>query len=237
MTTKRLTTSKPDSTRQSAHHVAPDQGVSNDVGIANAAVTNEELADLGVEPERSAGRHWLKYAGIGAPRASKGSQEETNPDNVTSLGSLEAEVMGILWEIGRPATGMEVMETTLYKRRAHDQEPPSFSSIATTLRRLTTKGLLETRKNETRTPLYWPKVERERMAARILNNVSQTLLGSSLHDLLPKLIGRSPSPASSPDEEENLQRLMEALEQVAETDRAAAPATNATSEQAEPRHQ
>ena len=137
---------------------------------------------------------------------------------MTSLGSLEAELLGILWEIGRPATSMEVMETCLYKRRAQGQEPAAFATVATTLRRLTGKGLLSSQKNEARTPVYWPTVGREQMAARILNNVSQTLLGTSLHGLLPKLIGRSPIDAGSADEQKELQLLMDALELVAKTD-------------------
>ena len=56
------------------------------------------------------------------------------------------------------------------------------------------------------------------MAARILNNVSQTLLGSSLHGLLPKLIGRSSAEQGSDEGQKELQLLMDALEQVAKTD-------------------
>lgn len=129
--------------------------------------------------------------------------------------------MGYLWEIGHPATGMEVAEVSLYKRRARGAEPTSFSSINTTLRRLAEKGLLSSQKNETRTPYYTPIVGREEMAARILNNVSVTLLGQPLHGLIPRLIGnlkRPPRSSQDTQEQENLRRLMQALQEVAHPD-------------------
>lgn len=180
------------------------------------------------------GRHWLKYAGIGASRQKRAGDAQAPGEDVTSLGSLEAELLGLLWEIGRPATSMEVMEDSLYKRRAQGQEPASFATIATTLRRLTSKGLLSSRKNEARTPLYWPTVGREQMAARILNNVSQTLLGTSLHGLLPKLIGRVKSEpgltAGDGAEEQELKCLMQALELAAQNAPQRKPDEERTSE-------
>jgi len=169
------------------------------------------------------GRHWPKYAGIGESRQNRGGSPPAAGENITSLGSLEAELLGILWEIGRPATGMEVMEVSLYSRCAQGQEPAAFATIATTLRRLAGKGLLGSQKNDSRSPLYWPKVGREQMAARLLNKVSQTLLGTSLHGLLPKLIGRSPEEAGSTEEGKEIQMLMDALEQVAKADAAELP--------------
>lgn len=183
------------------------------------ATPASEEADLeDTSPAVPEGRHWLKYAGIGGHRRKPTAAAPPSGEEVTSLGSLEAEILGLLWEIGRPATSMEVMETSLYRRRALGEEPASFATIATTLRRLNGKGLLETKKNEARTPVYWPTVGREQMAARILNNVSQTLLGTSLHGLLPKLIGRvqAQTITGGIGDEQELQRLMQALEQVAD---------------------
>ena len=170
------------------------------------------------DPAGPDSRHWLKYAGIGGRRQKPPGDASALGEDVTSLGSLEAEVLGLLWEIGQPATGMEVMEASLYKRRAQGLEPAAFATVATTLRRLTGKGVLHSQKNGARTPVYWPTVGREQMAARILNNVSQTLLGTSLHGLLPKLIGRSSKENGNPEEEKELQQLMDALEQVAKAD-------------------
>jgi predicted transcriptional regulator len=166
------------------------------------------------------GVNWLRYAGVGPARArSGGKKEKISGENVTSLGGFEAEVMGILWEIGDSATAMEVMETSLYRRRSQGLEPASFATIATTLRRLADKGLLRTEKGDTRTPYYAPTVGREEMAARILNNVSVTLLGQTLHGLIPRLVGGI-KPAGrgakeQADAPQDIERLKQALQDAA----------------------
>lgn len=168
------------------------------------------------------GVNWLKYAGIGPSREQgRDPSRKVSGDEVNSLGSLEAEVMGILWEIGRPAGSMEVAEIALYKRRAQGDEPASFSTIATTLRRLADKGLLKVSKgDQQRTPFYAPTVGREEMAARILNNVSVKLLGRPLVGLLPRLVGgMSPSKAAVKqgiEDDPSLNHLLKALEDAAE---------------------
>lgn len=168
------------------------------------------------------GVNWLKYAGIGPSREQgRDVTKKVSGEEVNSLGSLEAEVMGILWEIGRPAGSMEVAEIALYKRRAQGDEPASFSTIATTLRRLADKGLLKvTKGDQQRTPFYAPTVGREEMAARILNNVSVKLLGRPLVGLLPRLVGgMNPAKAAAKqgaDDDQSLNQLLKALEDVAE---------------------
>lgn len=183
-----------------------------------AEVDQSEVAPPETDAPALVRRHWLKYTGIGGRKQKQAGNSSGQGEDVTSLGSLEAEILGLLWEIGRAATSMEVMETSLYRRRAQGQEPASFATIATTLRRLTGKGLLSSQKNEARTPVYWPTVGREQMAARILNNVAQTLLGTSLHSLLPKLIGEYRSGRENAEEDVELQRLMKELEQIATAD-------------------
>ena len=167
--------------------------------------------------EGAGGLRWLKYTGIGGRGKSGPAGPGLTGPAITSLGSLEAEVLGVLWEIGHPATGMEVMERSLYKRRARGEEPTAFATIATTLRRLTQKGLLTAEKNAQRTPVYAPTVGREEMAARVLNNVSETLLGRPLHALLPRLAGAlPPGPAESPSPEgASLPQLLQALHDLA----------------------
>ena len=174
--------------------------------------------------ERGVGR--LKYAGVGPPRAPEPRAKLSGAD-VTALGSLEAEILGLLWRIGRPATGMEVMEASLYARRAQGQEPASFATIATTLRRLAEKGVLLSEKagrgekGASRTPVYTPLVGREEMAARILDNVSRTLLGQPLHGLLPRLLGglrgdrQGRKTTEDARESEEVRRLLRALEEAA----------------------
>ena len=104
------------------------------------------------------------------------------------------------------------------KTRSQDQELIAFSTINTTLRHLTEKGLLIGQKGDARTVYYMPTLSREEMAARILNNVSETLLGHSLHGLIPKFIGSLKQHAMAPDgatEQEEITRLMQALEEAA----------------------
>jgi predicted transcriptional regulator len=159
------------------------------------------------------GVQWLKYAGIG-PARTRGREASTrlSGEEVTSLGSLEAELLGVLWEIGRPASGMDVMERSLYKRRALGQEPAAFATIATTLRRMTDKGLLECQKNDQRTPFYVPTTGRELMAARILNNVCEKLLGESLGALLPRMMDALD--AKSGESDELVTTLLSAIAQI-----------------------
>lgn len=192
-------------------------------------IREEEEREALAEPSEVAqGHHWLRHFGVSTSRrmeaGAKNSSKKIFGSDVTSLGSLEAEILGLLWEIGKPANGMDVAEAALYRRRSQGQEPIAFSTVNTTLRRLTDKGLLASQKGEARTPYYTPTVGREEMAARILNNVSQTLLGRSLHGLIPKLGGglKQNVPDSTAEQEE-LARLMQALEQAAQPPPASLP--------------
>jgi predicted transcriptional regulator len=195
----------------------------NTVTEGGAAQSAEILPDPtpGATPS-ARGVSWLRYAGVGPARRPAGQPaQKISGADVTSLGSLEAEVMGLLWELGRPANGMEVAEASLYKRRAQGQQPIAFATVNTTLRRLADKGLLVGEKHETRTPYYSPTVGREEMAARILNNVSVTLLGQTFYGLIPRLTGSlKPRKGHSEDaaEQIDLFRLMQALETAAGTE-------------------
>jgi predicted transcriptional regulator len=194
----------------------------NSMGRINALEQQSAAKEGGVQ--------WLRHAGVGPGRRPGGRNAagKISGEAVTSLGSLEAEIMGLVWEIGRPVHAMEVAEVALYKRRGQGQEPIAFSTVATTLRRLSEKGLLTVGKKtdipdagsrrEMRTPYYEPTVGREEMAARILDNVSRTLLGASLHTLIPKLTGDLKQGKGDTDEQERLSRLMHALEQAAQAD-------------------
>jgi predicted transcriptional regulator len=190
-------------------------------GSAQSADSTPDSGGQGAKTPAARGVSWLRYAGVGPARRPAGQPaQKISGTDVTSLGSLEAEVMGLLWELGRPANGMEVAEASLYKRRSQGQQPIAFATVNTTLRRLADKGLLVSEKHETRTPYYAPTVGREEMAARILNNVSVTLLGQTLHGLIPRLMGNlKPRQAQQedPSEQEHLQRLMQALEDAADT--------------------
>jgi predicted transcriptional regulator len=182
------------------------------------------------EQPQEGGVQWLRHAGVGPVRRPSGpgrnAAGKISGEAVTSLGSLEAEIMGLVWEIGRPVHAMEVAEASLYRRRGQGLEPIAFATVSTTLRRLSDKGLLSVgrkpgedvslSKREARTPYYTPTVGREEMAARILDNVTRTLLGHSLHALIPMLAGGVKRGKEDTEEQERLQRLMQALEQAAQ---------------------
>jgi hypothetical protein len=75
-------------------------------------------------------------------RESKAGVGSATGEPVTSLTGLEAEVMGAVWDMGRPVHGMEVAEVLLYARRGQGLEPILFQTVSTTLRRLAEKGVL-----------------------------------------------------------------------------------------------
>jgi predicted transcriptional regulator len=184
-----------------------------------SAVSDEKT--LGADKDKDGrGVSHLRHTGVGPRRAYGAASEKISGDAVTSLGSLEAELMGVLWEIGHASNSMEVAEAALYKRRGQGQKPISFATVTTTLRRLMDKGVLAMAKTEGRTPFYTPTVGREEMAARILNNVSQTLLGQPLFDLIPRLAESrertGQTPAAEADQDE-IGRLMQALQEAART--------------------
>ena len=192
--------------------VPPQRPASGEVPGTETAHTASQ-PEAASEPAQAHGVKWLRHTGVGPARKATGKPANSIVGaSVTALGSLEAEIMGILWEIGRPANGMEVAEASLYRRRAQGQEPIAFATVNTTLRRLADKGVLTSRKGGTRTPYYAPTVERMDMAARILNNVSQTLLGKPLHDLMPRFVGDSgQEPIRADAGQREIAELMNAL--------------------------
>lgn len=215
---------RPPKNRQpSDQTMVESEGLDPDAPLAHFGTSDEHSTQVGPgNSPAEQGLRWLKYAGVGPGRTHDKQKSKLSGVDVTSLGSLEAEIMGVLWEIGQPSSGMEVMEASLYKRRAQGQEPIAFATIATTLRRLSDKGLLLSQKKDARTPIYTPTVGRAEMTARILNNVSVTLLGQPLSGLIPRLAGNltrgvSPkSPQASILEEEEMQRLLQALQEVSD---------------------
>jgi predicted transcriptional regulator len=141
---------------------------------------------------------------------------------VTSLTGLEAEVMGAVWDLGRPVHSMEVSEALLYSRRGRGLEPVPFQTVSTTLRRLAEKGVLRVvgrpggpgpmSGQAARTPHYEATAGREEMAARMLDNASRTLLGRSLAALIPRLTGSAGEGELGAGDRDRLQRLVDALE-------------------------
>ena len=126
--------------------------------MARKSSDNEEYEEEGAGPHVR--RRWFKYAGI-KPERSRGRVKSPG-EEVASLSNLEAEAMDILWDLGRPASAMEVLEFSLYKRREQGEEPVSFPALQSTLRRLAEKNILGSDRDDYRTIRYAPTVRPRR---------------------------------------------------------------------------
>lgn len=96
------------------------------------------------------------------------------------LGELEAHVMQIVWQ-QKKATVKDVFIELYPKRRL------AYTTIMTVMRRLAEKGVLE-QDRSTKTYLYTPKIDQERMAFSIVENVLSKVMGGSSIDLLIGII-------------------------------------------------
>jgi len=102
-----------------------------------------------------------------------------------SLGELEAQIMDIVWELNRPVTTTDVF------RVMYDRRTLSYSTIMLTMAKLSKKGiLLQQRTGERKKDafLYTSQVGREEMAQRLMEDIAQKLLHSSLAEAIPKVI-------------------------------------------------
>ncbi|MBE0446711.1 MAG: BlaI/MecI/CopY family transcriptional regulator [Actinobacteria bacterium] len=99
------------------------------------------------------------------------------------LGELEACIMQIIWQRGR-VTVKDVFIDIYPKRRL------AYTTIMTVMRRLTEKGILE-QDRSTRTYFYTPKVDQEKMALVIVENVLNKVVSGSPVDLLISIIDSS----------------------------------------------
>ena len=105
--------------------------------------------------------------------------------NGQSLGELEAQILDIVWELDRPVTTTDVF------RVMYDRRTLSYSTIMLTMAKLAKKGILaQTRTGERKKDafIYTSEVGREEMAQRLMEDIAQKLLHSSLEDALPKVI-------------------------------------------------
>jgi hypothetical protein len=113
---------------------------------------------------------------------------------------------------------VEVAEASLYKRHGSGQEPIGFSTINTSLQRLSAKEIPAIAKDPTikergsRTPYFSPTVSRDEMAVRILGHVSRPLLGRTICAQL-RLLECPDRVAVGSDERESPSRLRRAPEE------------------------
>ena len=90
------------------------------------------------------------------------------------LTRAEMEVMNVLWDASHALTVNEIVE-------GYTEPRPAYTTVATFLKILEAKGYVEhKRKEETgRTFYYSPMLSREKYIAHVVNDVKDTLFGSS----------------------------------------------------------
>lgn len=102
-----------------------------------------------------------------------------------SLGELEAQILDIVWELDRPVTTTDVFRVMYHRREL------SYSTIMLTMAKLAKKGILSQDRTGDRKKdafIYSPQVGREEMAQRLMEDIAQRLLHTSLAEALPKVI-------------------------------------------------
>ena len=99
------------------------------------------------------------------------------------LTRAEMEVMNVLWDASHALTVNEIVE-------GYAEPRPAYTTVATFLKILEAKGYVEhKRKEETgRTFYYSPMLSREKYIAHVVNDVKDTLFGSSAGSLCSFLI-------------------------------------------------
>jgi predicted transcriptional regulator len=104
-----------------------------------------------------------------------------------SLGELEAQILDIVWELNRPVTTTDVF------RVMYDRRPLSYSTIMLTMAKLAKKGILTQERTGDRKKdafIYTSQVGREEMAKRLMEDIADKLLHTSLVDAIPRVTTR-----------------------------------------------
>ena len=99
------------------------------------------------------------------------------------LTRAEMDVMNVLWDAQRALTVNEIVE-------GYAEPRPAYTTVATFLKILEAKGYVEhKRKEETgRTFYFSPMLSREKYIAHVVNDVKDTLFGSSAKSFCSFLI-------------------------------------------------
>ena len=116
------------------------------------------------------------------------------------LTRAEMDVMNVLWDAPQALTVNEIVE-----RYAEPQ--PAYTTVATFLKILEAKGYVEHRRKEGtgRTFYYSPMLSREKYITHVLNDVKDSLFGSSTKRLSSYLI------QSEDLSDEDLHEIMEMI--------------------------
>ena len=116
------------------------------------------------------------------------------------LTKAEMEIMNVLWDEGKAMTTHEII--------GHYPEPrPAYSTIATFLKILTTKGFIQPKKQEGggKTFVFRPLISREAYTHRVMKEVKSTFFAGSFKSMLSFFAQQEEV------SEEDLQEIMELI--------------------------
>ncbi len=99
---------------------------------------------------------------------------------ISSLGDLEADVMSVVWELGR-ATVQEVKDVLEPRRTL------AYTTVMTVMARLAEKGILERRK-EGRAFYYTPVSSQQKVAGSLLNSLVRRLYDGATGKAIAQLL-------------------------------------------------
>ena len=107
----------------------------------------------------------------------------TDKKTMKPLTRAEMDVMNVLWDADHALTVNEIVE-------GYAEPKPAYTTVATFLKILEAKGYVEhKRKEETgRTFYFAPMLSREKYIAHVVNDVKDTLFGSSAKSFCSFLI-------------------------------------------------
>lgn len=101
-----------------------------------------------------------------------------NRDNLT-LTRVEMEIMNHLWEMKKPTSVRELLET-------YDEPKPAYTTIGTYMKILTQKGFVKPEKHEDdgKTYFFRPLISQEEYRRRVMSEVKDTFFGGSVSSLV-----------------------------------------------------
>ena len=101
-----------------------------------------------------------------------------NKDNQT-LTRAELEIMNHLWQINKPASVRELLES-------YDAPKPAYTTIGTYMKILTQKGFVKPEKHEDdgKTFFFRPLVSHEDYRRRVMSEVKDSFFGGSVSSLV-----------------------------------------------------
>ena len=101
-----------------------------------------------------------------------------NKDNQT-LTRVEMEIMNHLWEMKKPTSVRELLET-------YDDPKPAYTTIGTYMKILTQKGFVKPEKHEEdgKTYFFRPLISQEEYRRRVMSEVKDTFFGGSVSSLV-----------------------------------------------------